>query len=177
LVTFLYGTFPEEVPRVNPEQQRQQAEKRREVAEQKRAEARRQAAEGERHTAEGQRIIAEETRYTAQGLREEAAAQQRDSTHGRSASDDHPLRWSSLFVHSSAAGMPRAGVVALGTPSSTSLVVCFYPPERMQRALLKPYAGGLGLCGRGGKGQQATRLHDICEQHEQGLISTEDFPN
>jgi len=116
-------------------------------------------------------------RYTAEGLRQEAAAQPRDSTHDRSASNDHPLGWSLLFVHSSAAGMPRAGMVALGTPSSTSLVVCSYPPERMQRALLRPFTGGLGLRGRGGKGQQATHLHDVCEQHEQGLIGTEDFPN
>jgi len=73
--------------------------------------------------------------------------------------------------------MPRAGMVVLGTPFAISLVVCSYPSERMQRALLKPYAGGLGLRCRGGQGQQATRLHDVCEQHEQGLIGTEEFPN
>jgi len=103
--------------------------------------------------------------------------QQRDAAHDRSATDNHPLGWSWPFVYSFAAGMPRAGMMALGTPFATCLVVCSYPPERMQRALLKPYAGGLRLRGRGGKGQQATRLHDVCEQHEQGLIGTEDFPN
>jgi len=57
--------------------------------------------------------------------------QQHDATHDRSATDDHPKGWSWLFVHSSAAGMPRAGMVVLGTPFATSLVVCSYPPERM----------------------------------------------
>jgi len=47
----------------------------------------------------------------------------------------------------------------------------------MQRALLTPYAAGCGLRGRGGKGQQAIRLYDVGEQHEQGLIGTEDFPH
>jgi hypothetical protein len=47
----------------------------------------------------------------------------------------------------------------------------------MSRTLLKPDTGGLGFCGRGGQAQQATRLHDVGERDEQGLIGTEDFPN
>jgi len=50
--------------------------------------------------------------------------------------------------------------------------VCAYQPERLPRALLTPSAAG-----RGGQGQQATRLHEVGEPHEQGLLGTEDFPD
>ena len=64
--------------------------------------------------------------------------------------------------------MGRAG---WGTPSSPAWVVCAYQPERLPRALLTPSAAG-----RGGQGQQATRLHEVGEPHEQGLLGPEDFP-
>jgi hypothetical protein len=64
-----------------------------------------------------------------------------------------------------------------GTLSSPALVVCCYQPARTPRALLTPYAPGLGLRGRGGQGQQAIRLHEVGELHEQGLLGTEDFPD
>ena len=48
-------------------------------------------------------------------------------------------------------------------------------PESMPRPLLQPSAGGRGL--RSGQGQETTRLQEVCERDEQGLIGTEDFPN
>jgi len=45
----------------------------------------------------------------------------------------------------------------------------------MQRALLLAYACSRGLLSLGGERQQATRLHDIREEHNSGLISTKDF--
>ena len=45
----------------------------------------------------------------------------------------------------------------------------------MQRALLLTPACGRGLLGLGGEGQQTTRLHDVREEREPGLISTKDF--
>jgi hypothetical protein len=45
----------------------------------------------------------------------------------------------------------------------------------MQRALLLAPACGRGRLGLGGECQQATRLHDVREEHESGLISAKDF--
>ena len=45
----------------------------------------------------------------------------------------------------------------------------------MQRALLLAHTYGRGLLGLGGECQQTTRLHDVCEEPEPGLISTKDF--
>jgi hypothetical protein len=45
----------------------------------------------------------------------------------------------------------------------------------MQRALLLARACGRGLLGLGGESQQATRLHNVREEHKPGLISTKDF--
>jgi hypothetical protein len=45
----------------------------------------------------------------------------------------------------------------------------------MPRALLKPSVGGRRL--RDGQGQEPTRLQEVSERHEQGLIGTEDFPH
>jgi hypothetical protein len=45
----------------------------------------------------------------------------------------------------------------------------------MQRALLLAHTYVRGLLGLGGECQQATRLHDVREEPEQGLISTQDF--
>ena len=47
-------------------------------------------------------------------------------------------------------------------------------PEHMPRTLRKPSASGRGARG---KGQETARLQKVCERDEQGLISTEDFPN
>jgi hypothetical protein len=73
--------------------------------------------------------------------------------------------------------MPRAGRAVWGAPSSPALVGCADQPERLPRTLLTPYTAGRGLRRRGGKGQQATHLHDVGEPHEQGLLDTEDFPH
>ena len=45
----------------------------------------------------------------------------------------------------------------------------------MQRALLLAHACSRGLLRLSGECQQATRLHDVREEHEPGLISTKDF--
>jgi len=45
----------------------------------------------------------------------------------------------------------------------------------MQRALLLAHTCGRRLLGLGGECQQTTRLHDVREEPEPGLISTEDF--
>jgi hypothetical protein len=45
----------------------------------------------------------------------------------------------------------------------------------MQRTLLLTPVCGRGLLGLGGEGQQTTRLHDVHEEREPGLISTKDF--
>jgi hypothetical protein len=45
----------------------------------------------------------------------------------------------------------------------------------MQRTLLLAPAGGHGRLGLGGECQQTTRLHNVREEHEPGLISTQDF--
>jgi len=47
-----------------------------------------------------------------------------------------------------------------------------YQPERLPRAPLTPSAAG-----RGGQGQQAARLQEVGEPHEQGLLGSEDFPD
>jgi hypothetical protein len=46
-----------------------------------------------------------------------------------------------------------------------------YQTERLPRALLPLAAAGRG------QGQQAARLHDGGEPHEQGLLGSEDFPD
>ena len=45
----------------------------------------------------------------------------------------------------------------------------------MQRALLSAHRCDCGLLGLGGECQQTTRLHDVREEPEPGLISTKDF--
>jgi len=45
----------------------------------------------------------------------------------------------------------------------------------MHRALLTPHGWGRGLLGLGGAWQQATRLHHVRQEREQGRIGTEDF--
>jgi len=45
----------------------------------------------------------------------------------------------------------------------------------MHRALLSPHGWGRGLLGLGGAWQQATRLHHVRQEREQGRIGTEDF--
>ena len=77
-----------------------------------------------------------------------------------------------LWRHASPAGRPRGGRAEWSTPSCPAWVVGTYQPERLPRALLTPSAAG-----RGGQGQQAARLHDGGEPHEQGLLGSEDFPD
>jgi hypothetical protein len=49
------------------------------------------------------------------------------------------------------------------------------PSQNMQRTLLLAHTCSRGLLGLGGECQQTTRLHDVCEEPEPGLISTKDF--
>lgn len=76
------------------------------------------------------------------------------------------------FLRSYSLGMPRMGLVALGKLPCTFLVVCSSPPSRTLRAFLCPHLWSLGLIG---ELQQTRPLHDVGEEHELGLISTEDL--
>jgi hypothetical protein len=59
----------------------------------------------------------------------------------------------------------------------SSLVVCSWQPERMQRAFPWPAPGGLRLLSLARGLEQTTRLHDVRKEPEQGGIGTEDGAN
>jgi hypothetical protein len=53
-----------------------------------------------------------------------------------------------------------------------SLPVCIWVPERMHRALRSPHRGCRGLLD---ERQQASLLHQVCQEREHGRIDTEHF--
>ena len=59
----------------------------------------------------------------------------------------------------------------------SSLVVCSWQPERMQRAFPWPAPGGLRLLSLARGLEQTTRLHDVRKESELGGIGTEDGAN